>query len=168
MKFLSTWKSLTTSMGVFKTTGYGEDRLGRSYQQGIANEDWFMLGGGDGTYIQVDPTDSSTVYFASQYGNLQRMNLRTSEVKIIQPKPREGEEAYRFDWNSPLFVSPHNPHTIYYGGNRLFKSTDRGGHLDGHSRSHYESGSRQLAHHGYRYWMTKHYRCTTERQRSVR
>ncbi len=96
------------------------------YQQGIANEDWFLIGGGDGTYVQVDPTDTSTIYFASQYGNLQRMNLGTSEVKIIQPKPGEGEDAYRFDWNSPLLISPHNPQTIYYGGNRLFKSTDRG------------------------------------------
>jgi hypothetical protein len=96
------------------------------YQQGIANEDWFLLGGGDGTHVQADPTDTSTVYFASQYGNLQRMNLETFEVKTIQPKSKEGEEAYRFDWNSPLLVSPHDPQTIYYGGNRLFKSTDRG------------------------------------------
>lgn len=94
--------------------------------QGIANDDWFQLGRGDGSFVQPAPGDSSTVYFTAQYGELRRLNLKTFETKNIKPEPPEGERPYRFDWNSPILISPHNPATIYFGGNRLFKSTGRG------------------------------------------
>lgn len=96
------------------------------HQIGITNEDWTLLGGGDGLYIQVDPTDPSTIYFTSQYGNLQRFDLETTETKTIKPEATWGEDPYRFDWNSPILISPHDPKTIYFGGNRLFTSTDGG------------------------------------------
>jgi len=96
------------------------------YRQGITNEDWMRVGGGDGFYAQVDWSDPTTVYTESQDGNLGRLNLKTLERKNIKPEPKEGERPYRFDWNSPILVSSHNPQTIYFGGNRLFKSTNRG------------------------------------------
>ncbi len=96
------------------------------YEQGITNEDWFRVGGGDGFYTQVDPTDPTTIYVESQNGNLRRLSLKTTETKTIRPNPPGGESRYRFDWNSPILISPHDPRTIYYGGNHLFKSTDRG------------------------------------------
>ena len=96
------------------------------YRRGITNEDWFRVGGGDGFYTQVDPNDPTTLYVESQNGNVSRLDLETSERKSIRPEPEDESERYRFDWNSPILISPHNSQTIYYGGNRLFKSTDRG------------------------------------------
>jgi photosystem II stability/assembly factor-like uncharacterized protein len=95
------------------------------YTQGIANEDWFRIGGGDGFHAAVDPTDPDTVYTESQDGNVQRLDLRTNERRVIRPEPA-GDERYRFNWNSPILISPHDPKTVYYGGNRLFISRDRG------------------------------------------
>ncbi len=95
------------------------------YTQGVANEDWFRVGGGDGFHAAVDPTDPDTVYTESQDGNVQRMDLHTNERRVIRPEP-VGEERYRFNWNSPIVISPHDPKTIFYGGNRLFISHDRG------------------------------------------
>jgi photosystem II stability/assembly factor-like uncharacterized protein len=93
--------------------------------RGIANSDWFTVGGGDGFYAQIDPTDPNTVYAESQDGNLLRRNLKTHESRSIRPPANEGERL-RFEWNSPLVVSSYDNKTIYYGGNYLFKSTDRG------------------------------------------
>jgi photosystem II stability/assembly factor-like uncharacterized protein len=95
------------------------------YTQGIANEDWFRIGGGDGFHAAVDPADPDTVYTESQDGNVQRLDLRTNERRVIRPEPA-GEERYRFNWNSPILISPHDPKTVFYGGNRLFVSHDRG------------------------------------------
>jgi photosystem II stability/assembly factor-like uncharacterized protein len=94
---------------------------------GIGNEDWMTVQGGDGFYNRIDPTDPNIIYAESQDGNLTRRDLRTSESKNIRPQePDDNAPRYRFQWNSPLMISPHDPKTIYYGGNHLFKSTDRG------------------------------------------
>jgi photosystem II stability/assembly factor-like uncharacterized protein len=94
---------------------------------GIGNEDWITVQGGDGFYNRIDPVDHNVIYAESQDGNLSRRDLRTSESKSIRPlEPTDTEPRYRFQWNSPLMISPHDPKTIYYGGNHLFKSTDRG------------------------------------------
>ncbi len=94
--------------------------------RGISNDEWFTIGGGDGFYAQIDPTDHNIVYAESQDGNLLRRDLRTHESKRIRPREAPGEKRYRFQWNSPVVVSRHDPKTIYYGGNFVFKSTDRG------------------------------------------
>ena len=96
------------------------------YSIGITNEDWFRIGGGDGFYVQVDPKDHTTIYAESQNGNLYRFDLKSGESKSIRPAPENEKETYRFNWNSPILISPHDSNTIYYGGNRLFKSRDRG------------------------------------------
>jgi photosystem II stability/assembly factor-like uncharacterized protein len=95
------------------------------YTQGITNEDWFRVGGGDGFFVVIDPTDSNILYVESQDGNVSRVDLRTNERRFIRPHPPEGER-YRFNWNSPIVISPHDARTVYYGGNRLFASKDRG------------------------------------------
>lgn len=95
-------------------------------QEGITNDDWFRIGGGDGFYSVVDPTDTSVIYAESQQGYVARLELKTGERKSIKPQEPPGEKEYRFDWNSPLVISPHNNQTIYFGGNRVFRSTDRG------------------------------------------
>jgi photosystem II stability/assembly factor-like uncharacterized protein len=96
------------------------------YRNGITNEDWFRVGGGDGFYTQVDPTDHTTIYVESQNGRLSRFGLNTGRSKSISPTPDDPEERYRFNWNSPILISPHDSKTIYYGGNKLFVSRDRG------------------------------------------
>ena len=95
------------------------------YQQGIGNEDWLRVGGGDGFYCVVDPIDHDIVYVESQDGNVQRLDLRTFERRVIRPEPPEGKK-YRFNWNSPILISSHDHDSIYYGGNHLFGSRDRG------------------------------------------
>lgn len=91
---------------------------------GIRLSDWYRIGGGDGFYTACDPTDPNTVYCESQYGRPQRVDLKSGKPvgKQIAPKA----VGSRFNWSSPMILSPHDPKTIYYGGNFLFKSTDRG------------------------------------------
>ncbi|MBK7392646.1 MAG: hypothetical protein IPI64_05000 [Chloracidobacterium sp.] len=94
--------------------------------RGITNDDWYTIGGGDGFYAQPDPNDPDIVYTESQDGNVLRRNVRTGESKSIRPREDEGEKNYRFHWNSPIVISTFDRNTIYYGGNFLFKSTNRG------------------------------------------
>src|ERR1700693_3642371 len=96
------------------------------YNVGITNDDWFRVDGGAGFSAKVDSADFTTVYTESQDGNIVRRDLRTNEARVLRPEMKEGEPPYRFQWNSPVMISAHDPKTIYYGGNFLFKSTDRG------------------------------------------
>jgi len=94
--------------------------------RGARIRDCFKISGGDGFYTVVDPEDPNTVYSESQFGGIQRVDLRTMRRRSIRPRPRRGEPGYRFNWCSPILVSPHNHATVYFGGNKLFKSLDRG------------------------------------------
>jgi hypothetical protein len=94
-------------------------------KDGILNSDWTPLGGGDGFYVLFDPTDRDTFYAESQQGFVHRTNVRTGEIRQLRPEPAEGQARYRFHWNSPLVLSKHKPGTIYLGGNRVFRLTDR-------------------------------------------
>lgn len=91
----------------------------------ISYSDWRFINGGDGFHAQVDPTDWRIVYAESQGGALARQNMETGESQFIRPRPPQGER-YRFNWSSPIHMSPHNPKTIWFGGNKLFKSVDMG------------------------------------------
>jgi len=99
---------------------------GTRFRQGITNDEWIKIGGGDGFYTQVDPTDPNTIYIESQNGFLSRLDLKTGESRFIRPEPKNPDETFRFNWNCPILISPHDPQTIYYGGNKLFISNDRG------------------------------------------
>ncbi|MDQ1729633.1 MAG: hypothetical protein QOD33_1758 [Pyrinomonadaceae bacterium] len=112
--------------GGLQDNGSWSGPSGTLNQEGITNDDWFRTGGGDGFYSVVDPSDPSIVYVESQNGSVSRLELKTGERKSIKPEARPGEKRYRFDWNSPIVISPHNNHTIYFAGNRVFRSTDRG------------------------------------------
>lgn len=103
--------------------------------RGIHPSEWFTVGGGDGFYAQVDPRNPDTVYAESQFGAIYRRNLASGTSARIRPrKPKDAEEdALRFNWNSPILISAHNPEVIYFGGNRLFKSFDRGDSWPVHS-----------------------------------
>ena len=95
-------------------------------RDGITNEDWTVIHGGDGFYAAVDPVEPWIVYTESQDGHVDRRDLRTGQQRSIQPEAKNVEAHYRFQWNSPVAVSAFDHQTIYYGGNYLFKSTDRG------------------------------------------
>jgi len=148
----------------------------------IRNEDWTNVGGGDGFYALIDPTDPDIVYSESQGGNIQRRNLRTWESRTIRPgrvaaagggggfggfggqptiarvledsvilargdttRPMTPEQqrivdslrarihqdtmvltTHRFNWQAPFLISAHNPRTLYMGGQRVWKTVDRG------------------------------------------
>lgn len=94
---------------------------------GILNEDWFVTNGGDGFETQVDPTDPNIIYAQAQYGWLVRYDRRSGEKIFIQPTPDARErDAYRWNWDAPLLISPHNPKRLYFGANKLFVSDNRG------------------------------------------
>lgn len=93
---------------------------------GIRNSDWFVTNGGDGFQSRVDPADPNTIYAESQNGGLVRFDRRTGEGINIVPQPAPGEPASRWNWDSPLIISPHSRTRLYYGSQRLWKSDDRG------------------------------------------
>ena len=93
---------------------------------GITNEDWFFTQGGDGFRSVIDPEDPSTVYAEYQYGNLTRFDRRTGEQIGIQPQPAADNVPYRWNWDSPIIISPHSHTRLYFAANRLFRSEDRG------------------------------------------
>ena len=93
---------------------------------GSTNNDWFVVTGGDGFVVRIDPTDPNIIYAESQYGGIVRLDKRTSERVSIRPAEDRGEAALRFNWESPFIISAHNPSRLYFGASRLFRSDDRG------------------------------------------
>lgn len=93
---------------------------------GIVNADWYVVQGGDGFHCKVDPTDPDTVYGEYQYGGLVRYNRKSGNRIDIRPVATKGAPPLRWNWDSPLMISPHNPKRIYFAANILFRSDDRG------------------------------------------
>ncbi len=93
---------------------------------GIVNSDWFVTTGGDGFRSAVDPTDPNTIYSESQYGVLIRYDKPTGQELLLQPKEGKGEPPLRWNWDSPVLISPHSHTRLYFAANRLFRSDDRG------------------------------------------
>ena len=93
---------------------------------GVANDHWKSLGVGDGFCTAADPEDPNIVYWESQGGILNRLHMDSQENKMIQPYPEKGMERNRFNWNSPLVISPSDAKTIYFGSQYLYRSRDRG------------------------------------------
>ena len=95
------------------------------YRVGVRTSEWYNVGGGDGFQSRIDPADPNILYTQSQNGALNRLDLRTGQSVGIRP-PRPEGEASRWHWDSPMIISPHAPNRLYFGGNRLWRSTDRG------------------------------------------
>jgi photosystem II stability/assembly factor-like uncharacterized protein len=93
---------------------------------GIVNSDWFVTTGGDGFRSQVDPVDANTIYSESQYGVLVRYDKPTGQELVLQPLEAKGEPPLRWNWDSPIIISPHSHTRLYFAANKLFRSDDRG------------------------------------------
>jgi photosystem II stability/assembly factor-like uncharacterized protein len=93
---------------------------------GILNSDWSVTTGGDGFHSQVDPADANTIYSESQYGVLVRYDKPTGQEIVLQPLEGKGEPPLRWNWDSPVIISPHAHTRLYFAANKLFRSDDRG------------------------------------------
>lgn len=117
------------------------------FTSGILNEDWRRLCGGDGFFTVPDPSDPRTVYAASQYLGLARVDMQTWQSQNIRPgdprgaigprrnfdvwsdglpEPEMGNAMHPANWDAPVVVSPHDARTLYVGMKHLFRSRDRG------------------------------------------
>lgn len=86
----------------------------------------FNIGGGDGMQVQIDTRDNATVYYGSQFGNYSRSNRITrAGTKRITPRHELGEFPYRFNWQSPILLSSHNPDIVYFGSNHFHRSMNK-------------------------------------------
>jgi photosystem II stability/assembly factor-like uncharacterized protein len=114
--------------GTWCGTSRGTDLFGESDEKrmNISNRDWFSVWDGDGYYAQIDPRNPALIYAESQQGFAGRVDLTTNRIRLLRPEPKEGMPAFRFNWNSPLLLSKHDPDVLYLGGNRLFRLTRRG------------------------------------------
>ncbi|MFH0734891.1 MAG: YCF48-related protein [bacterium] len=93
---------------------------------GIVNSDWFVTNGGDGFWSAIDPQDPNIVYAESQYGGMVRYDKKSGEAIDIRPEPKSGELTYKWNWDTPLFLSPFSNTRLYCSANKVFRSDDRG------------------------------------------
>jgi photosystem II stability/assembly factor-like uncharacterized protein len=95
-------------------------------KDGVVNADWKVTVGGDGFWVANDPADENIVYTESQYGNAALWDKKSEEAIDIRPVPRKGEKTFRWYWDTPLIISPHQKDRIYIAANIVFRSDDRG------------------------------------------
>jgi photosystem II stability/assembly factor-like uncharacterized protein len=95
-------------------------------RDGIRNQDWYVPMGADGYGVAFDPENPDLMYLMWQEGNLFRKDRRNEEAISIKPQPAPNDPPERWNWDSPLVISPHDPARIYFGSQRLWRSDDRG------------------------------------------
>jgi photosystem II stability/assembly factor-like uncharacterized protein len=94
--------------------------------EGLGTADWFRVMGSDGFQVEVDLEHNHLLYCESQYGGLRRYDLSTGEAKEIKPGGSLGLPALRFNWNTPIALSPHDARVIYVGSQQVHRSANRG------------------------------------------
>ncbi len=87
---------------------------------------WEGIMGGDGMQVQVDSRNANIVYTGFQFGNYFRINRETNKTTRLSIKHELGENPYRFNWQTPILLSPHNQDILYLGGNKLMRSMNQG------------------------------------------
>ncbi|HTR31408.1 MAG TPA: hypothetical protein VMH27_19180 [Puia sp.] len=98
----------------------------------ITERDWIYGPGGESAYLVFDPNDPTIVFGGGYQGFIDRMDMKSHEVKSVQAYPSNmmgntpANMKYRFNWNFPVMTSPHDPHVVYHAGNVLFRSTNAG------------------------------------------
>src|SRR5271167_2738241 len=97
-----------------------------SYPGGITNSRWENMFGGDGFWMFEDTSDPNYIYAEAQGGEIGRVNRYTHETRSVKPLPNYGEKKLRFNWNTPIHMSPNEKGTLYIGSQFLFRSRDHG------------------------------------------
>ena len=95
-------------------------------RDGVVNADWKVTVGGDGFWVAIDPDDENIVFTESQYGNAALWDKKSEESISIRPVPGKGEKTYRWYWDTPIVISPHQKERIYMAANKVFRSGNRG------------------------------------------
>ena len=93
---------------------------------GITNRVWYKTLMADGHQSATDPVYNDIMYATTQEGGFHRVDLTTGEQVYIKPQPEEGDPYERFNWDSPILVSSHDPKRLYFGSQRVWRSDDRG------------------------------------------
>ncbi len=97
-----------------------------AYPGGITSSRWENMYGGDGFWMFADPSDPNYIYAEYQGGEISRINRKTHESRNIKPLPLYKEGKLRYNWNTPIHLSPTGDGTIYIGAQFLFRSRDHG------------------------------------------
>jgi photosystem II stability/assembly factor-like uncharacterized protein len=101
-----------------------------AYPSGIPSSRWENMYGGDGFWMFADPSDHDYVYAEAQGGTIGRVNIHTHETRDIQPRLGAQDlkrySKLRFNWNTPIALSSHDPAAVYIGAQFLFLSSDHG------------------------------------------
>lgn len=105
--------------------GPNNARENKSWEQSGAYP-WKSIMGGDGMQVQIDSRDANIVYTGFQFGNYFRINRETGDNKRLEINHELGETPYRFNWQTPILLSPHNQDIVYFGGNKLMRSMNKG------------------------------------------
>ncbi|UCF38109.1 MAG: glycosyl hydrolase [Acidobacteriota bacterium] len=106
--------------------------LSETYDGGIGNDDFMEVGGGESAHIAFDPNDPRLVYATTINGTLTEYDVQNQRIREIKPYPEfvfgmESKDLhFRTNWNAPVTVSPQKPSVIYYGTEKLLRTTDRG------------------------------------------
>nr|WP_319511698.1 glycosyl hydrolase [uncultured Draconibacterium sp.] len=95
-------------------------------RSGVINDEWFPTLGGDGFWGAIEPGNPDIVYSEYQYGNVYRYDKKSGESINVKPRERKDELTYKWNWNTPLFISPHKKTRLYMAANKVFRSEDRG------------------------------------------
>jgi photosystem II stability/assembly factor-like uncharacterized protein len=99
---------------------------------GIGLTDWYDVGGCESGWIAPDPANPDVVYSGCYGGSITRYDHRTEETRevVAWPQLAVGQAAkdlrYRFQWDAPILISPHDPKVLYHAAQKLLKSTDEG------------------------------------------
>jgi len=106
--------------------------LSRSAGAGITQNDWQETAGAESGYVVADPLNPDVVYGGNYSGYLSRLDHKTGENRAVSVWPDDplgggiDVSKYRFQWNFPVFFSPHNPKKLYAAGNKLFVTENEG------------------------------------------
>ena len=96
------------------------------YWHESGHNNWTKIMGGDGMQIQIDNRDNNIVYTGLQFGNYYRLNISEGTRRVIKPRHKLGQSPLRFNWQTPILISPHNQDIIYFGSNKLHRSFNKG------------------------------------------